>query len=165
MDKRGDYRLLPNRQDHNCFGCSPSNPHGLHLQFFAGKDAVVSWVAVPGHLCGWQNIVHGGILATILDEVMGRAVLYRLKSLPLTKSMDIRFMKPAYAGAELRAEGKVAEAVSEREAMVEAFLYNSEGELCASSTGVFALIKPEAGRKLGLADEAFLRWFEEYIRA
>ena len=164
MDKIGDYQLLPNRQDHNCFGCSPSNPHGLQMQFFAGEGSVVSWVTVPEHLCGWKNIVHGGILATILDEVMGRAVLYQLKSLPMTKSMDIRFMKPAYAGGELRAEGRVSGLVGEREATVEAFIYNSEGELCASATGLFAVIKPEAGGKLGLADEELLRWFEDYTR-
>lgn len=165
MDKRGDYRPLPSRRDHNCFGCSPSNPHGLHLQFFAGEGSVATWVTVPEHLCGWENIVHGGILATILDEVMGRAVLYQLKCLTMTKSMDIRFMKPAYVGRELRAEGRVTGVLGEREATVEAFLYNSEEELCANSTGVFAVIKPEAGRKLGLADEEFLRWFEDYVKA
>jgi len=165
MDKGGYYQLLPNREGHNCFGCDPSNPHGLHMQFFAGGGSVVSWVTVPEHLCGWKNIVHGGILAVIFDEVMGRALLYQLKCFPMTKSMDIRFMKPVYTGGELRAEGRVAGVAGEREATVEAFLYNGEGELCASSKGVFAVIKPEAGRKLGLADEEFIRWFEDYIKA
>jgi len=164
MDKRDHYRPLPGRRGHNCFGCDPSNPHGLHMQFFAGEGSVVTWVTVPEHLCGWKNIVHGGILATIFDEVMGRAVLYQLKCLTMTKSMDIRFMKPAYTGGELRAEGRVSGLISEREATVEAFLYNSAGELCANCTGIFAVIKLEAGRKLGLTDEEFLRWFEDYIR-
>ena len=164
MEQRGNYHLLPNREGHSCFGCGSANPHGLHLQFFAGEGAVASWVTVPQHLCGWKDIVHGGILSTILDEVMGRAVLYQLKCLTLTKSMEIRFLKPVYAGKELKALGRVTEAAGEREARVEASLYNSEGDLCASSTGVFAVIKPEAGRKLGIADEDFLRWFEDYIR-
>jgi len=64
----------------------------------------------------------------------------------------------------LRAEGRVAGMVSEREAMVDAFLYNSEGELCANCSGLFAVIKPEAGKKLGLGDEEFIRWFEDYIK-
>ena len=165
MDKRDHYRPLPNRQGHNCFGCDPSNPHGLHMQFFEGEGSVVSWVTVPEHLCGWKNIVHGGILATIFDEVMGRVILHQLKCFPMTKSMDIRFMKPASTGGELRAEGRVAGVAGEREATVEAFIYNSAGELCAHCTGNFAVIKPEAGRKLGLTDEEFLRWFEDYIRA
>jgi uncharacterized protein (TIGR00369 family) len=135
------------------------------MQFFEGGGSVVSWVTVPEHLCGWKNIVHGGILATIFDEVMGRVILHQLKCFPMTKSMDIRFMKPASTGGELRAEGRVAGVAGEREATVEAFIYNSAGELCAHCTGIFAVIKPEAGRKLGLTDEEFLRWFEDYIRA
>ena len=164
MDKRGDYRPLPNRQDHNCFGCSPSNPHGLHLQFYAGRDSVLSWITVPEHLCGWNSLVHGGILSTILDEVMGRAVIFQLKRLLLTKSMTVDFLKPVFVGGELKAEAKVVEVKNEREAVAEGRIYNEAGELCTRSAGIFVLIDPGKAKKKGLADDEFMRWFEILIK-
>jgi uncharacterized protein (TIGR00369 family) len=164
MDERGQYRLLPNRQDHNCFGCSPSNPYGLHLQIYAGRDSVVSWITVPGHLCGWDTLVHGGILATILDEVMGRAVIFQLKSLLLTKSMTVDFLKPVFVGVELKAEAKVVEVRNGREAVAEGGIYNAAGELCTKSSGTFVLMDPGTAKRKGLADDEFMRWFDSLVR-
>ena len=62
-----EYIQLPNRRDHNCFGCSPVNASGLQMTFYANETAVFSKVTVPEHLCGWNNLVHGGVLSTILD--------------------------------------------------------------------------------------------------
>ncbi len=72
----GDSLLhLPNDDNHNCFGCSPNNKSGLKMEFYTNKekDSVFSWLSIPGHVCGWGNIVHGGIVSTILDEAMGWA--------------------------------------------------------------------------------------------
>ena len=62
------YKRLPNTETHNCFGCSPINPSGLQMKFFTDDKTVFARVTVPDHLCGWNNVIHGGVLTTMLDE-------------------------------------------------------------------------------------------------
>jgi acyl-coenzyme A thioesterase PaaI-like protein len=58
-----------------CFGCGPANPTGLHLEFLIAPDgAVVSFPAVGENFEGHPGYLHGGIIATLLDEAMSRAV-------------------------------------------------------------------------------------------
>ena len=157
------YRRLPDRRDHNCFGCSPTNPAGLQLKFFTDEESVFTRVSVPDHLCGWDNLVHGGVLTTILDEIMGWAATHMLKKFTLTRSITVNFLKPAYAGTELRAEGRVLQVKSDREALMEGLIYNSQGVLCARSTGTFALFTASAINKLGIVDEETVNRLEHII--
>jgi len=64
--------------------------------------SVFSWLKVPDHLFGWDNLVHGGILSTILGEIMSWSALYLLKEMILTKSMTVAFVKPVFEGWSLR---------------------------------------------------------------
>ena len=75
MELTKDCKRLPNNETHNCFGCSPVNPSGLQMNFFADDSSVYSEVTVPKHLCGWNNLIHGGVLSTILDEIMSWAAI------------------------------------------------------------------------------------------
>ena len=58
-----------------CFGCGPANPNGLHLEFLLADDgSVVSFPVVPNTFEGPPGYLHGGIIATLLDEAMSKAV-------------------------------------------------------------------------------------------
>jgi len=70
MSENKPYTQLSVDEDHNCFACGPANPHGLHMTFQSNGKVVMSHLSVPDHLRGWNNMVHGGIISTILDEVM-----------------------------------------------------------------------------------------------
>ncbi len=60
--------------DNTCFGCSPHNERGLHLEFVrTGPRDVECRYEAAGHFGGVPGVIHGGIQATILDEVMGVA--------------------------------------------------------------------------------------------
>jgi len=122
------------------------------MQFFSDGGSVVSRLAVPDHLCGWGRVVHGGIISTMLDEVMGWTAIYLLKRLVLTKSLQVQFEKPLFAGEMLWLAGRVQEKVSEREALLTAELFNPAGERCAVSQGVFALFSSNGAKKLGFLD-------------
>jgi len=164
MEKRNpDLVEIPNSQTNRCFGCGPMNPSGLHLRFFSDGVSVVSWLTIPEHLCGWRNLIHGGIIATVLDEVMGRTVIWLLRRLGLTKSMQIDFLKPVYIGEKLKAMGGVLERNSDREVHVEGVLYNEAGDLCARSTAIFALFTPEYIRERGVSDDETLKWLEKLL--
>jgi uncharacterized protein (TIGR00369 family) len=164
MTEREGARLLPNMENHRCFGCGPANAHGLRMQFYGDGDSVCSWVKVPSHLCGWDNLVHGGVLSTILDEIMGRAIIYLLQSLGLTRNMSIDFLKPVFIGREIQVRGRILDVTNGREARVEGTIANGNGELCARATGTFILFPPEKIRKLGIVADDVLDWFERTIR-
>ena len=160
MKTARNLRELPNNRNHNCFGCSPVNPSGLQMRFFTDGSAVYSRVKVPEHLCGWSNIVHGGVLTTILDEVMSWSAITLLKRIALTRGIAIEFIKPVHVGSELKAEGRVRETGDKNDAVTEGILYDVSGEPCARASATFKVFSPAVARRLGIADEASIAWFE-----
>lgn len=165
MDREtSPYKKLPNNRNHNCFGCSPTNPSGLQMAFLADETTVISNITVPEHLCGWNNLVHGGVLSTILDEIMSWATIHLLKQVPMTKSICIDFMKPVYVGIPLKAEGRVLEKISRREALMEGKILNADDVCCAKATGTFAVFSPAVAKRLNITDNQSLRWFEQVFK-
>jgi uncharacterized protein (TIGR00369 family) len=161
MGSTKDYAQLPNSTDHNCFGCSPVNPSGLQMKFSASQDTVISNVTIPDHLCGWSKIAHGGVLTTVLDEIMSWTALHFLKRITMTKSMNIEFIKPVYIRNPLIAEGKVLEQTDWHGAVMEGVLYNDKGVVCAKSTADFAVFSPKIAKRLGIADDTSLKFFAD----
>jgi uncharacterized protein (TIGR00369 family) len=161
MESNNHHRDLPNTADHNCFGCSPVNPSGLQMKFSANNDTVFSNVTIPDHLCGWSRIAHGGVLTTILDEIMSWAALHFLKRITMTKTMNIEFIKPVYIRSPLKAEGRVLELTGKHEALMEGVLHNPEGVICAKSTAKFAIFSPRVAKRFGIADDASLKFFAD----
>ncbi len=80
------------------------NPSGLHLQYhLEGNRVVTSWVASEEH-AGFPGIVHGGLIAAVLDDVMGRCSVLQRRWV-VTGRMETRFRAVAPLGAALRVEG------------------------------------------------------------
>ncbi len=152
---------LPNNREHSCFGCSPLNPSGLQMTFYTNETAVYSKLTVPEHLCGWNNLVHGGVLSTILDEIMSWATIYLLKQVPMTKSISVDFLKPVYVGNPLKAEGTVLDKKGKHEALMEGRIYNKDDVCCAKATGTFAVFSPAVAKRLRITDSKSLKWFEK----
>ena len=94
--------------DHNCFACGGSNPIGMRLQIELG-DGVARTEWTPGDdFVGWEDKVHGGLLATLLDEVMAWAPASH-DSWAVTAEMNIRYRSPANPGERLTAVGTVTD--------------------------------------------------------
>ncbi len=163
MNGSKSFKQLPNTDTHNCFACSPKNPSGLQMKFFANDQSVFTWMTIPSHLCGWNNLAHGGVLSTILDEVMSWTAMYRLKCIAMTRSMTIEFLKPVYIEYRLKAEGKVLEANRQHEAFVEGSIYDAKGALCARSKGNYAVFSPRIAQRMGIMDKPSIEWFETVI--
>ena len=62
-------------EPHNCFACGSLNVHGLHLELHAGDDRCWTELELDRRFEGWEGIAHGGIVCTILDEVMAWALV------------------------------------------------------------------------------------------
>jgi acyl-coenzyme A thioesterase PaaI-like protein len=162
---RNVLRQIPTISEENvCFGCSPENPHGLRMTFYTDGEALYSWVRPPDYLCGWKNIVHGGIQATILDEVMGWAAICLTKRIPMTKETSLRFQKPVLLDkGELLVESRVLEYSSEREAIMQGNIYQGGSEPCVTAQGTFGLFTVEALRRFNVMDEGTLESFQRLI--
>lgn len=98
--------------DETCFGCGPENGEGLQMQFRrTGEGEVEADFVVPGHLCGAPTVVHGGIQATILDEVMGKAVHLAFDDGEprriVTAEIAVKYRRPAPIGAPIVARGEL----------------------------------------------------------
>lgn len=158
MMEREGYRHLPNMESNRCFGCGPANPSGLQMKFYTDGKSIASWISIPDNFTGWNNVVHGGILSTVLDEIMGRAAIHLLKKLPMTKSMTVDYFKPVFAGMEIKVVGEVVN-VSEREALIRGTIYDADGDVCTKSSGTLGLFSLEHMKKKGVVRENFEEWF------
>lgn len=164
MHKNLNYRELHNTTINSCFGCGPNNSFGIRMKFFSDEEAVYSYISVPKHMGGWQNIAHGGIVCTILDEIMSWAALYLLKKITLTNSMTVDFIKAVPVREKLRAEGRVIDYNGKHNAIVEGILYNQQDELCAKSKADFNVLSPKLAKRTGfVTDEHIKEFFEPLI--
>ena len=91
-----------------CYICGRDNPVGLKMNFYDdGVDTVQSIVTPENHFQGYPGVLHGGVVASILDEVVGRSMMsgdhHRFM---MTVSMNVQYRHPVPMGEELKAIGK-----------------------------------------------------------
>lgn len=146
--------------DNGCFACGKENPFGLHMEFMSNGRTVTSEVTIPSHMCGWGDLVHGGIISTLLDETMSWSAIHLLKRLILTRTMEIEFILPVPPNTLLKTEGRIEQRIKNTEAVVTAALYNKD-EVCARSTGRFALLSSKLMRRMKIMDD---RIVDDFVR-
>ena len=78
----------------NCFACSGSNPKGLQMEFYEDNDEVVCFWEPEKYFDGWAGMLHGGIMATLLDEVGEWVVYSKLETAGVTTSLNVKYKKP-----------------------------------------------------------------------
>ena len=123
-------------EPHNCFACGTLNTHGLQLELHAADDRCWTELVLADRFQGWEGIAHGGIVTTILDEVMGWALIDH-DLWGVTARMSVEFKRPVPIGRPIRAEGRV---VSARRRLVEAegvITDREDGTLLARSHATF----------------------------
>ncbi len=119
-----------------CFGCGEDNPQGLHLVFAVEPDGTVQAEAVigsnyegpPGHL-------HGGIIATLLDETMSKANRAR-GEIAVTRQLQVEYLHPIPSTAPIRLRGHV-EKQDGRKLWTRASILNAAGKELATGSGFF----------------------------
>ena len=99
----------------------------------------------------------------MLDEAMGWAALIILKKMLVSKSITVDFIKPVLIGKEISVKGMVNKINSEREAVLQGYIYNDENEICARSSSLVSLFTLEALRKMNVMDEGMFRALEKYM--
>jgi uncharacterized protein (TIGR00369 family) len=125
-----------------CFVCGESNASGLKLRFETdGRIVRTKFMPRPEHI-GFRNTVHGGISATLLDEIMVWACAVQTKRFAYCAELNVRFLNPARPGEEVFATAELVE--NRRNKIFEARgeLRDAAGLLLAAGTGKYLPLKP-----------------------
>ena len=132
-DREGAFEFEP----HHCFACGELNEQGLHLELHT--DPTGSWVetALAPKFQGWDAVAHGGIVCTLLDEVMAWSVIGR-GTWGMTARFAVQWRRQVPTGRMIRAEGRVVEEKRR--------IFRTQGQI----------IDPEDGEILATADATFV---------
>ena len=126
-----------------CFACGKDNPHGMHLKFFLDEDGrhFVCCFRLSERFWGPPKHAHGGIIATILDEAMGKVnKLHHV--IAVTSKMTVEYLKPVPLNQPLRVESRELR-VRGRYHTNAAEILDAKGQILAHGQGVFVAIDPE----------------------
>lgn len=118
--------MIPLKDEQKCFACGKLNPIGLHLSFTRINETTMQTTFTPQEFHqGWAEFLHGGIISTILDEVMARLV-YDMGYRAMTAELSVRFKEPVKVGTPLVAESKLV-SHNKRLLVIEATLISPNG--------------------------------------
>jgi uncharacterized protein (TIGR00369 family) len=136
-----------------CFGCGEANPQGMHLQFDRdeSRQRIVGEFQLGPEYQGATGFVHGGIIATVLDEVMSKVSRF-FDVRAVTAELTVEYLKPVRVGQELTVEGFNARREG-RQLYHEGEIRNAAGVLLARGQGRFVIIDPGAARRDGADTE------------
>jgi uncharacterized protein (TIGR00369 family) len=127
-------------QKNYCFVCGMNNPHGMHLKFTFDEErrTFVSRFRLSKRYTGPPGHTHGGIIASILDDAMGK--VNKLSNvIALTKEMTIEYLKPVPLHQPLHVEGRGV-SIEGRRHINTAEILNEKGEVLARSRGLFIAV-------------------------
>ena len=118
-----------------CFACGKDNPFGLKLRFYPEGDLAKAEFT-PGELYqGWTEIVHGGILFTMLDEAMSYVIMFNGILNYVTAKAEIRFRNPGIVGQPVTIIGRV-DKHARNLWWTSASIFRPDGTVIAESNGL-----------------------------
>lgn len=121
--------------DNYCFVCGTKNSQGLKLAFTTDGDTgeVTSKAVFSRRFQGWKGVLHGGIISTVLDEIMIKAADGQgLRC--VTAELTVKFRKPAFTDTQYLLKGTVKE-VKKKLVITEGAVLSPDNEVIASATG------------------------------
>ncbi len=84
-----------------CFACGTENNHGLHLKFKDGPNGCSCNVSIPPHFQSYEGVVHGGIVATMLDAAMVHSLRGQCGDAPVTCRLEVRYLRAVPPGENI----------------------------------------------------------------
>jgi acyl-coenzyme A thioesterase PaaI-like protein len=129
-------------EPHRCFACGELNEHGLRLELHATREGCWTELTLDPRFQGWDSVAHGGIVTTLLDEVMAWSVIGR-DTWGVTARLNISFRKPVPVGRPIRAEGWVVEDRRRLFRTAGHVLDLTSGAVLADAEGTFVAAPPD----------------------
>jgi uncharacterized protein (TIGR00369 family) len=130
-----------------CFGCGGANPRGMHLAFDrdVARQRIVGHFRIGPDFQGGGGFLHGGIIATILDEAMSKVSLFS-EVRAVTAELTVEFLKPIRIDQEILVEGFLTRRDG-RQLYHEGEIRDAAGVLLARGRGRFVVVDPERYRE------------------
>jgi uncharacterized protein (TIGR00369 family) len=125
----------------SCFVCGESNPAGFKLRLETDGQIVRTWFVPGAEHVGFRQTVHGGLIATLLDEAMVWACAVRAKQFAYCAELQVRFIHPARPQEPVRVEARMTANRRGRLYEANAELSSEDGRLLATATGKYLPIK------------------------
>lgn len=132
--------VIEKLQGHNCFACGTANPIGLNLQFYRFGNSICSDLTLKKNYEGWENIAHGGIISTILDEIMSWAIIYFKRAFVVTRKMEIKYVRPVFIGTPISVKGTLIDDPEYKGVKAKAEIRDDKGNLLVTGKGEFVLL-------------------------
>ncbi len=130
-----DQRIaLPRYTD--CFVCGSENQAGFDVAFYAHNGRIEAEFIPGQHYCGFRDVTHGGVLATILDECMGWSCIFSRPIMCYTAELTLRYRSHATANQPLKVIGELVED-KKRVILVKGRIERGDGELVCSGKGKY----------------------------
>lgn len=126
---------------HSCFVCGDSNAIGLNLRFETDGNVVITRFTPRAEHIGFKQVVHGGIIATLLDEIMVWACLARTRRLAYCAELTTRFVNPLRPGQETIATAELVANRRDKIFEAKAALKDTQGQIIATATGKYLPIR------------------------
>ena len=121
---------------HHCFACGELNESGLRLTLHGDERGCWTELVLEPRFEGWQGIAHGGILATVLDEVGAWSVIAH-GGWGVTARLSIDFKRPVHVGRRVRGEGRVTATRRRVYETAAEVLDPTDGTVFATATATF----------------------------
>jgi acyl-coenzyme A thioesterase PaaI-like protein len=127
--------------DNYCFVCGKDNPRGfkIEVRYSEAELAAETELSIPREYQGWADVIHGGILSTLLDELMAHAV-WHFAGPGLTISMEVRFHAPLKPGEPIRVRGVMHTTNGSRRQAEGEIIRLADGQRIASGKSRFLLL-------------------------
>lgn len=157
------WRRLPG---YHCFGCCADNPAGLALQLVEGGDGLTCTFRPDRRHESYPGVIHGGIGATVLDEVMGNALALLEKKLCFTVGMRTRFLAPLRTGHTYRAMARVVERPEQEDGLfkLEGEIQDAQGHATLMASATYQWMTQAQADAVFTPSPAHQPGFEEYFR-
>jgi|SaaInlStandDraft_1057018.scaffolds.fasta_scaffold229927_2 uncharacterized protein (TIGR00369 family) len=132
---------FPPKDDNNCFGCGGGNNHGLKLSFIWDSEKEITTATYTPQIeySGGHNILHGGIIATILDEACSK-ILSGMKKTGMTRNINIDYLKPIEIGKDIKIKAW-CEKIVRHKYFLKSEILNRDDEVCATASALFMVLK------------------------
>ena len=152
------HQEIPNHWKGQCFGCSTANQHGLRLRFYLSENGCYTKCSIPDYLCGVDGVVHGGMIALLLDEVSQWTMIGRMGKMGLTREISVRYLKPVPTGTEVLVEARIA-AQDEKSTVLHSAVRSTDNALLAEGESRWMMVDPSVIAKVSKLSESQLREF------
>jgi len=149
-EKRKLYNAYERHEGYYCFGCSSANAHGLHCEFYEEGEYVTCYWTPRPEFQGFFNVLHGGIQATLMDEIACWNVFAKVHSAGVTVDLNVKYRHTVYTDkGTLFLRSKIVEQTG-RMAKMHVELFNPDGQLGSEADIVYRFFPEEvATRRLG----------------